>query len=165
VYGVSLRVVVSKKSWCQKNRGVKNRGVMKYPLGHEIPDPKKPQKIPDPRARARRDIPFLFLGHHVSEPSPSRHLTLAVAHRVMRSRLRWQQKSDWPRKYDAAQSGEVATQSHGGANIPNGVPSKNTVATVSDIGLTRKQIHEARQLRDTADASKGVMNIVTPSAN
>jgi len=45
VYGVSLRVVVSKKSWCQKNRGVKNRGVMKYPLGHEIPDPKKPQKI------------------------------------------------------------------------------------------------------------------------
>jgi hypothetical protein len=58
VYGVSLRVVVSKKSWCQKNRGVKNRGVMKYPLGHEIPDPKKPQKIPDPRARARRDIPF-----------------------------------------------------------------------------------------------------------
>jgi hypothetical protein len=48
VYGVSLRVVVSKKSWCQKNRGVKNRGVMKYPLGHEIPIQKNLKKFPIP---------------------------------------------------------------------------------------------------------------------
>lgn len=35
--------------------------------------------------------------------------------------------------------GELASQSKGGANISNGVPKENTVKTLSDIGLTRKQ--------------------------
>ena len=55
-------------------------------------------------------------------------------------------------EYDAAQQrGEVATQSRGGANIADGVPGGNTVATISDLGLTRKAIHEAQQLRDAED--------------
>lgn len=47
-------------------------------------------------------------------------------------------------EYDAAEErGEVASQARGGANLPNGVPGENTVATVTDLGLTRKGVHEA----------------------
>ncbi|MCJ2135560.1 hypothetical protein MKK69_16130 [Methylobacterium sp. J-026] len=61
-------------------------------------------------------------------------------------------------EYDAAQErGEVATQSRGGANIADGVPGGNTVATVTDLGLTRKAIHEARQLRYAEAADPGVI--------
>lgn len=58
-------------------------------------------------------------------------------------------------EYDAAQQRcEVATQSRGGANIADGVPGGNTVA---DLGLTRKQVHEGRQLRDAEAAAPGVI--------
>ncbi|MCJ2051238.1 hypothetical protein [Methylobacterium sp. J-070] len=61
-------------------------------------------------------------------------------------------------EYDAAQQrGEVATQSRGGANIADGVSDGNTVATVTDLGLTRKQVHEARQLRDAEAVAPGVI--------
>lgn len=57
-------------------------------------------------------------------------------------------------EYDAAQErGEVASQSHGGANIANGVSGGNTVATVADLGLTRKAIHEAPQVRNAESAN------------
>lgn len=49
-------------------------------------------------------------------------------------------------EYDAAQEqGEVAT--HGGARNFN-VPKEDVEPCAADLGLTRKQIHEARQLRD-----------------
>lgn len=61
-------------------------------------------------------------------------------------------------EYDAAQErGEVATQSRGGANIADGVPGGNTVVTVSDLGLTRKAVHEARRLRDAEASDPGVI--------
>lgn len=48
-------------------------------------------------------------------------------------------------EYDAAQErGEVAANGQRGKAVPDG----NSLATVSDLGLTRKAIHEARQLRD-----------------
>jgi hypothetical protein len=58
-------------------------------------------------------------------------------------------------EYDAAQArGEVATQSRHDGSVPAG----NTApATVSDLGLTRKAIHEARQLRDAEAADPGVI--------
>ena len=40
---------------------------------------------------------------------------------------------------DGQQRGEIAKQNNGGANIPNGVPEKNTVKTLSDIGISRKE--------------------------
>ena len=62
-------------------------------------------------------------------------------------------------EYDAAQErGEVATQSRGGTNIADGVPGGNTVATAWDLGLTRKAIHEARQLRNAEAAHTGVIH-------
>jgi len=40
---------------------------------------------------------------------------------------------------EGQERGELASQNKGGANISNGVPERNTVKTLSDIGLTRKQ--------------------------
>lgn len=49
-------------------------------------------------------------------------------------------------EYDAAQEqGDV--QSPGGNRVSN-VPERNNAPTVEDLGLTRKQIHEARKIRD-----------------
>jgi hypothetical protein len=39
----------------------------------------------------------------------------------------------------------------------SGVPNKNTVATVTDIGLTRKQVQEARAVRDAEKAKPGII--------
>jgi hypothetical protein len=53
-------------------------------------------------------------------------------------------------EYDAAQArGEVASQ---------GKPSKaEGLATAADIGLTYKEVHEARQIRDAEDADPGIV--------
>lgn len=58
-------------------------------------------------------------------------------------------------EYDAAQErGEVATGHNGpGAGILNG----NTKATIKEIGITSKQIHEARQVRDAEQREPGVV--------
>jgi len=42
-------------------------------------------------------------------------------------------------------AGEMATQSRGGANIPNGVPVENTV-TLNDIGISRKESSTSKKL-------------------
>lgn len=60
-------------------------------------------------------------------------------------------------EYDGAQArGEVATRADGTA-IRDHVPGKNKVATVKDIGLTRKQVHEARAVRDAEKNDPGVV--------
>jgi hypothetical protein len=53
-------------------------------------------------------------------------------------------------EYDAAQErGDVAGQ---------GKPSKaEGLATVADIGLTHKEVHEARQIRDAEEAQPGIV--------
>ena len=54
-------------------------------------------------------------------------------------------------EYDAAQErGEVS------AGRPKSLPDGNTSATVSDVGLTSKQVHEARQIRDAENADPGI---------
>jgi hypothetical protein len=59
--------------------------------------------------------------------------------------------------YDAAQErGEVATRSDGTA-IRDHVPGENKVATITDIGLTHKQIHEARIVRDAEKKKPGLV--------
>jgi hypothetical protein len=58
-------------------------------------------------------------------------------------------------EYDAAQErGEVATRGDGTA-IRDHIPNKNKVATIKDIGLTSKKIHEARAVRDAEKAKPG----------
>lgn len=58
-------------------------------------------------------------------------------------------------EYDAAQERGEVVGPHNGAR--NRVPQENAIATVSDLGLTRKAIHEARQLRDAEAADPGVI--------
>src|ERR1700710_231213 len=61
-------------------------------------------------------------------------------------------------EYDTApERGDVAKPKLGSNQHQEGVPHGNTLATVSDLGLTRKQVHEARQLRDAEAASPGVI--------
>jgi hypothetical protein len=82
---------------------------------------------------------------------------IAAAHRVQADALEIeaQAKRRLADEYDAAQErGEVATQAHHRSSLPAG---KTAPATVSDIGLTHKQVHEARQLRDAEAAAPGVI--------
>lgn len=59
-------------------------------------------------------------------------------------------------EYDAAQErGEVA--SHGGDRMSN-VPDRNDAPTAADLGLSRKDIHEARQIRDAEVAEPGIIS-------
>ena len=82
---------------------------------------------------------------------------IAAAHRAQADavEIEAQAKRRLADEYDAAQArGEVATQSRHGGSVPAG----NTApATVADLGLTRKQVHEARQLRDAEAAAPGVV--------
>ncbi|NEI52682.1 hypothetical protein GR217_34250 [Rhizobium leguminosarum] len=56
-------------------------------------------------------------------------------------------------EYDAAQErGEVAT-----VGKPVNVPDGNNKSTAADIGLSRKDVHEARQIRDAEKADPGVI--------
>lgn len=56
-------------------------------------------------------------------------------------------------EYDAAQArGEVATRGK-----PVNVPGSDIKATVTDLGLSRQQVSEARQIRDAEVASPGVV--------
>lgn len=59
-------------------------------------------------------------------------------------------------EYDAAQDrGEVAKHSAGNPQI---VPERNDLpATAAEVGLSRKDIHEARMIRDAEEASPGVV--------
>ena len=57
-------------------------------------------------------------------------------------------------EYDAAQErGEVATQRDGGRPSQ----TEGLKATVAEIGLTHKEIHEARQIRDAEEAEPGII--------
>jgi hypothetical protein len=61
-------------------------------------------------------------------------------------------------EYDAAQErGEVATRADG-TSIRDHVPGENKVKTVTDIGLTRKTVHEARIIRDAEKTKPGIVN-------
>jgi hypothetical protein len=57
-------------------------------------------------------------------------------------------------EYDAAQErGEASAQGQHGAHVPN----ENMRATTSDLGLSRKAIHEARLVRDAEKAEPGIV--------
>ena len=58
-------------------------------------------------------------------------------------------------EYDAAQQrGDI--QRHGGDRLSK-VSDENLAPTVSDLGLTRKEVHEARLLRDAEAAEPGLI--------
>lgn len=60
-------------------------------------------------------------------------------------------------EYDAAQErGEVGQQT----GRPKVVPDGNDIPTAADLGLSRKDIHEARQIRNAEEANPGVVKRV-----
>jgi hypothetical protein len=82
---------------------------------------------------------------------------IAAAHRAQADALaiETQAKRRLADEYDAAQErGEVANGRDGpGAGVSNG----NAKTTVAEIGLTRKEIHEARMFRDAEAANPGIV--------
>lgn len=57
-------------------------------------------------------------------------------------------------EYDAAQDrGEVATN----GQRRKAVPDENSSATTADLGISRKVIHEAREVRDAEEADPGIV--------
>ena len=58
-------------------------------------------------------------------------------------------------EYDAAQERGEVVGAHNGAK--NRVLSENAIATAADIGLSRKDIHEARQIRDAEADDPGIV--------
>lgn len=80
---------------------------------------------------------------------------IATAHRAQANALEIEAaaKRRLADEYDAAQErGEVA-----GRGKPVNVPEGNIKAKVTDLGLTRKDIHEARIVRDAEQADPGIV--------
>jgi hypothetical protein len=82
----------------------------------------------------------------------------AAAHRAQADALEIeaQAKRRLADEYDAAQErGEVQTR---GGDRKTNLPGRKDDPTVSDIGLTYKQVHEARQLRDAEAVDPSVIH-------
>lgn len=85
---------------------------------------------------------------------------IAAAHRAQADALEIEAaaKRRLADEYDAAQErGEIAGQGGARGNQHSGNVPEQNVATAADIGLTRKDIHEARQIRDAEEAQPGVV--------
>lgn len=83
---------------------------------------------------------------------------IAAAHRAQADALEIEAKAKrrLADEYDAAQErGEVA--GHGGNRKIN-VPDGNVEVAAADIGLSRKDIHEARLIRDAESADPGIVH-------
>jgi hypothetical protein len=80
---------------------------------------------------------------------------IATAHRAQADALEIEAtaKRRLADEYDAAQErGEVASNGQRAA-----IPGENSLPTVGDIGLTSKDIHEARIIRDAEQADPGIV--------
>lgn len=80
---------------------------------------------------------------------------IAAAHRAQADALEIEAgaKRRLADEYDAAQErGEVA-----GQGKPKNIPAENVLPKAADIGLTAKQIHEAREIRDAEKQSPGII--------
>jgi hypothetical protein len=81
---------------------------------------------------------------------------IAAGHRLQAEALEIeaQAKRRLADEYDAAQErGEVVGRGGGGDTT---VPVRNA-ATAADVGLTRKEIHEARIIRDAEEENSGII--------
>lgn len=88
---------------------------------------------------------------------------IAASHRAQAHALEIETAAKWrlADEYDAAQErGEVRQPGQRNSNIPN----ENISSVVTDIGLTSKQIHEARELRDAETEDPGIVGRVLNEA-
>lgn len=84
---------------------------------------------------------------------------IAAAHRTQADALEIeaQAKRRLADEYDAAQErGEAATRQNNPGSVGH-VPLENMPATAAALGLSRKDIHEAREIRDAEQADPGIV--------
>jgi hypothetical protein len=85
---------------------------------------------------------------------------VAAAHRAQADALEIEAlaKRRLAYEYDEAQeNGGVATRADG-AKLRDHIPGENKIATVRELGLTSKAIHEARLIRDAEESDPGIVN-------
>jgi hypothetical protein len=82
---------------------------------------------------------------------------VAAAHRMQADALEIEAgaKRRLADEYDAAQERGEVVGAHDGAT--KRIPDGNAIATVTDIGLSSKEIHEARLIRDAENADPGIV--------
>ncbi len=105
----------------------------------------------------RRWCSSSFQGSRISKAKGAHDALIAAAHRAQADALDIEAgaKRRLADEYDAAQErGEVAT------GRPKTIPGGNTSATVVEIGLTSKDIHEARIIRDAEATEPGIVRRV-----
>lgn len=89
---------------------------------------------------------------------------IAAAHRAQADALEIeaQAKRRLADEYDAAQErGEV--KANGGDRVST-VSKQNSAPAAADLGISRKQIHEAREIRDAEDTDPGIVRRVLDEA-
>lgn len=101
---------------------------------------------------------------HFAKAKDAHDTLVAAAHRAQADALEIEARAKrrLADEYDAAQErGEAATQARHPGSVPNGNAAP---ATAADLGLTRKQVHEARQVRDAEKREPGVVRRVLDDA-
>lgn len=100
---------------------------------------------------------------HFAKAKDAHDTLVAAAHRAQADALEIEARAKrrLADEYDAAQErGEVATATDGKLGRSNG----ERPTTAADLGLSRKQVHEARQVRDAEKREPGVVRRVLDDA-
>ena len=114
-------------------------------------------EVLDARDKASAAYDGAKLAARLLQARDASNTVVAAAHRAQARALEIEAgaKRRLADEYDAAQErGEVATGKDGpGAGVLNG----NAKATTKDIGLTRKDIYDAREVRDAEESDPGIV--------
>jgi hypothetical protein len=113
-------------------------------------------KILDARDRANVAYTAAKVAARLAKVKDAHDTVLAACRKAMADALviEAQAQCRLAEEYDAAQErGEVRKDGQRG----KAVPDENSIPTTADIGLTRKLVHEARQVRDAEKAKPGIV--------
>lgn len=99
----------------------------------------------------------------VAQAKGAHDALVAAAHRAQADALEIEAgaKRRLADEYDAAQERGEVVGPHGGGDST--VPNRNA-ATAADLGLSRKEIHEARKIRDAEEKDPGIVRRTLDSA-
>jgi hypothetical protein len=114
-------------------------------------------EILDARNAAHTALAAAQEAEHLARTTGAAQAVITACHEAQSQALKieTQAKIRLADEYDAAQKrGEVAAKNSG---RPKSIPDQNTYTTVTDIGLTSKEVYEARQMRDAEVKEPGVI--------
>lgn len=119
-------------------------------------------EVLDARDEARLTYSTAQVAGRIAKAKGAHDKVVAAAHRAQADALEIEAeaKRRLADEYDGAQQrGEVATKGK-----PVNVPDQNIKATVGEIGLTRKDVHDARRVRNAEQAQPGVVKAALEQA-